>query len=177
MRRRDFLITSGSLATATLPEFAYAARPCPPPVVSTGSQSTSTTCVAPNGTYTTNFPLTENPISQGGRWLGGFTDGVMFKDVRTTPGRAFASGINNTYDDSLAILNSPAIANDHYVEVVVYLEPGYTAPSSHEIELLLRGNISRNVNHLSKRLAGRLGRASNGRLRIRPVGYWRCHSR
>jgi hypothetical protein len=95
--------------------------------------------------YMTNFPLAENPIREGGRWLGGFTEGVVFKDVRTMPGRAFASGINNTYDDSLAILNSPSIPNDHYVEVTVYLEPGYTAPSSHEIELLLRGNIDRNA--------------------------------
>jgi hypothetical protein len=93
--------------------------------------------------YATSFPGTENPISEGGRWLGGLTDGVVFKDVRTTPGRAFASGINYDYDDSLAILKSPVIPNDQFVEVTIYLKQGYVPPSSHEIELLLRGNIDK----------------------------------
>jgi hypothetical protein len=146
MRRRDFLLATSSLAAVALPGVSRAAIPCPPPSFSTGSQTVTTACPTASGAlYSTNFPLAENPISEGSRWLGGFTDGVVFKDVRTSGGRAFASGINNTYDDSLAILNSPAIPNDHFVEVVVYIAPGYQAPSSHEIELLLRGNISRSA--------------------------------
>lgn len=43
----------------------------------------------PNGFYTTNFPLTENPISEGGIWLNGLTDGLDWSDVQTTPGKAF----------------------------------------------------------------------------------------
>lgn len=146
MKRRDFLMATGGVAAAGLPLIGRAA-PCPPPSLSTGSQTVSTACPVSSGaTYSTNFPATENPISEGGKWLGGLKDGVVFKDVRTAGGRAFASGINNTYDDSLAILNLPNIPNDHFVEVTVYIAPGYQAPSSHEIELLLRGNIDRNAN-------------------------------
>jgi hypothetical protein len=148
MKRRDFLMATGGVASAVLPAFARA-TPCPPPSLNTGSQTVSTACPSSSGViYSTNFSLTENPISEGGKWLGGLKDGVVFKDVRTSGGRAFASGINNTYDDSLAILNLPNIPNDHYVEVVVYIAPGYQAPSSHEIELLLRGNIDRSANPL-----------------------------
>jgi hypothetical protein len=144
MKRRDFLMVTGGVA-ASLPILGRSATPCPPPSFSTGSQTVNTTCPSSAGVlYSTNFPATENPISEGGIWLGGKTNGNVFKDVRTTPGRAFASGINDNYDDSLAIINQSNIPNNHYVEVVIYLEPGYTAPSSHEIELLLRGNITAN---------------------------------
>ncbi len=96
--------------------------------------------------YATSFPATENPLSEGGRWLGGRTHGGIYNDVRTTPGRAFASAFsvpnsNTPYDDSLGILNSPTIPNNQFVEVTIYLQQGYVAPSSHEIELLLRGDI------------------------------------
>src|SRR5689334_20640078 len=59
--------------------------------------------------YSTAFPNTENPISEGGSWLSGKATGIDFSDVRTTPGRAFgtqggsASGAS-TYADSTAIL-------------------------------------------------------------------------
>ena len=43
--------------------------------------------------YTTNFPLTKNPISEGGRWVNGFTTGLDWNNVFTTPG--FAGGVNN----------------------------------------------------------------------------------
>ena len=38
-----------------------------------------------HGPYTTNFSGAENPISEGGRWLNGQTDGLDWTDVRTTP--------------------------------------------------------------------------------------------
>src|SRR5438046_7973905 len=31
--------------------------------------------------YTTNFPLTENPISEGGNWINGLTNGIDWSDV------------------------------------------------------------------------------------------------
>jgi len=59
------------------------------------------------GTYTTNFPLTENPISENGHWIGGKTVGLAWADFRSTPG--FAFGTQNgwsqgVYDDSIALL-------------------------------------------------------------------------
>ena len=41
--------------------------------------------------YTTNFPLTANPISEGGAWLSGKAAGLDWTDVRTTPGKAFGT--------------------------------------------------------------------------------------
>jgi hypothetical protein len=61
-------------------------------------------------TYTTNFPLTENPISEGGKWVNGRKHGLDWTDVRTTPGFAFGTEIGGDrpelqqYDDSTALL-------------------------------------------------------------------------
>jgi len=56
-------------------------------------------------TYTTNFPSTENPISEDGNWINGRTAGLDWANIRTTPGFAFGteSGRVN-YDDSTALL-------------------------------------------------------------------------
>ena len=57
-------------------------------------------------TYTTNFPLIENPISEGGHWINGLTNGIDWADVATTPGRAFGTQtvISPNYGDSTALL-------------------------------------------------------------------------
>ncbi|MGH2398043.1 MAG: hypothetical protein ACRDFW_13940, partial [bacterium] len=57
-------------------------------------------------TYTTNFPATENPISEGGRWINGESVGLDWKDVRTIPGLAFGADASGTpnYNDPTAIL-------------------------------------------------------------------------
>ena len=58
------------------------------------------------GTYTTSFPLTENPISEGGRWINGGTLGLDWTNVATTTGRAFGteSAPAVVDDDSTAVL-------------------------------------------------------------------------
>ena len=58
-------------------------------------------------TYSTHFPNTENPISEGGNWKNGTLDGIDWTDCRTGPGVVFGteSGTNsNQYDDSTCIL-------------------------------------------------------------------------
>ena len=42
-------------------------------------------------TYTTNFPLTENPISENGRWIGGKSVDLAWSDFQSTPGFAFGT--------------------------------------------------------------------------------------
>lgn len=71
-------------------------------------------------TYTTAFPLTENPISEGGRWLNGQTNGLDWKDMQTTPGLAFGpvNFATSHYDDATAVL-SGSWSPDHRVECVV----------------------------------------------------------
>src|SRR5260221_3225667 len=46
-----------------------------------------------HGPYTTTFSRAENPISEGGKWLNGQTDGLDWNDVRSTPGFAFGTEI------------------------------------------------------------------------------------
>src|ERR1700729_3247334 len=73
---------------------------------SANGQPAASDSTAPHATYTTNFPLTENPISEGGKWINGQKDGVDWTDVRTTPGLAFGTEIGGNrrelekYDDS-----------------------------------------------------------------------------
>lgn len=62
---------------------------------------------APAITYTTHFPNTESPISEGGHWKNGALDGVDWTNCRTKAGLVFGteSGTNSDqYDDSTCIL-------------------------------------------------------------------------
>ena len=60
------------------------------------------------GTYTTNFPLAENPISEGGRWINGDVTGLDWSNVRTNAGLAYGTqGGNGNYDDSVALFTWP----------------------------------------------------------------------
>jgi hypothetical protein len=54
--------------------------------------------------YSTHFPLTENPLSEGGNWIDGLAVGLDWSNVHTRPGLAFASHANGTYDDSIVIV-------------------------------------------------------------------------
>lgn len=88
---------------------------------------------SPASSYSTSFPLTENPISESGRWqspsIGGFTD------VRTENGNAFGTnGVADVYDDSYAFLTG--YSNDHEVDAVIYR--GSPPAFNHEVELHLR---------------------------------------
>jgi hypothetical protein len=54
--------------------------------------------------YTTTFPLPENPISEGGRWISGGSVGRDWTDVSTTPGLAIGHQVGASYTDATAIL-------------------------------------------------------------------------
>ena len=70
----------------------------------------SANLAATHGTYTTNFPLAEDYLSEGGKWTNGQTDGLDWTNVRTTPGFAFGTELGGhrrppqMYDDSTALL-------------------------------------------------------------------------
>src|SRR5271157_3059098 len=58
-----------------------------------------------HGTYTTNFPLTEKPISEGGKWECGRTVGLDWVDIETIPGHAFGLQLGTGgFDNSTALL-------------------------------------------------------------------------
>lgn len=94
-------------------------------------------------TYTTNFSATENPLSEGGRWTNGGTVGLDWQNAQSTtgsPNKGYGTGFSTNATDNIAILSGyPA---NQSAQITVYYAPGYTAPGSHEIELLLRFQIT-----------------------------------
>jgi hypothetical protein len=114
--------------------------------IGTGPASAASNAVTPTAggggaSYTTNFPATENPISQGGMWINGKAVGLDWNNVQTTPGKAFAAAFVGGYDDPIAVLNTTFTANQ-YAQGTVYRAAGYSPSTNHEIELLLRFRIT-----------------------------------
>lgn len=113
-----------------------------------GNQATSSpvTVNVQNGsvrTYTTNFPLAENPISEGGNWInGGQAPASNWTNMQTTPGLAFGTEPNNhspNYNDSTALLTGPW-GPDQTVTGVVHVAGN--AANQLEVELRLRSSFS-----------------------------------
>jgi hypothetical protein len=101
-----------------------------------------------HGPYITDFSRTENPISEGSKWLNGQTDGLDWTDVRTTPGFAFGTEIGGNrpdpqkYDDSTALLKG-AWGPDQTVQATVHsVNPNQDGKLWEEVELRLRSSIS-----------------------------------
>ena len=58
-------------------------------------------------TYTTTFDTTENPLSEGGAWVGGGTVGLDWTDPQTSGGLCYPTQTTHSlppYDDSVAML-------------------------------------------------------------------------
>jgi hypothetical protein len=93
------------------------------------------------GTYSTNFPATENPVSEKGKWINGRTNGLDWADVRTTKGFAFGieSGTSG-YDDSTALLTGEW-GPDQSAEAKVHTA-NQNDKIYEEVELRLRSAIS-----------------------------------
>jgi hypothetical protein len=108
--------------------------------------------ITTGGTYTTTFPLTENPISEGGKWINGGSDGLNWNNFRTTPGACFAAAFSSSspppYNDALATLKSSALAlnANQFVEATIHLASGYLATGTHEMGIWLRSNLSAHDN-------------------------------
>lgn len=101
-----------------------------------------------HGPYETDFPRTENPISEGGKWLSGHADGLDWTDVRTTPGFAFGTEFGGhrpapqKYDDSTAILKGTWGPNQTVQATVRSMNPNQDGKVFEEVELRLRSSIS-----------------------------------
>jgi hypothetical protein len=101
-----------------------------------------------HGPYTTTFSRAENPISEGGKWLNGQSDGLDWTNVRTTPGFAFGTEIGGNrpdpqkYDDSTAILKGTWGPNQTVQATVRSVNPNQDGKAWEEVELRLRSSIS-----------------------------------
>ena len=119
------------------------AKPCPSASgVSTESGTDAANCPhQATAGYSTTFPGTERPLSDGNSWSTGKSVGLDWNDVQTTPGKAFGADFATGYNDCIAVLKK-SFAPDQYAEGTVHREAGYSPNTSHEIELLLRFQIT-----------------------------------
>ena len=92
--------------------------------------------------YDTDFPRTESPISDGGRWLNGQTDGLDWTDVSTTPHRAIGHQVGASYTDATAILNGTWGANQR-ATATVFTTASTSDSCYSEVELRLRSSIAK----------------------------------
>jgi len=93
--------------------------------------------------YTTEFLLVENPISEGGNWINGGTAGLDWTNVQTTPGLAFGTESGSGgYDDSTAVLAGTWNA-DQMAQAVVHSVNQKANPTFEEVELRLRTTITK----------------------------------
>ena len=96
--------------------------------------------VSQGRTYTTNFPLAENPISEGGRWANGGRVGLDWTNVSTTPGRATGLQCCASYTDATALLTG-LWGPDQQVTATVFAE-NPRDECYQEVELRLRSALS-----------------------------------
>lgn len=95
-------------------------------------------------TYSTSFPLTENPISENGNWINGKVVGLDWHNVVTTPGLATGTDSPEAFSDPTALLTGTWRA-DQTVEATVYsVNP--TEIYYQEVEIRLRSYISAHIN-------------------------------
>jgi hypothetical protein len=97
-------------------------------------------------TYVTNFPLTEDPISEGGNWVNGGTTGLDWVDVSTESGYAHGNYSPSfpRYKDPTAILTGTWGPNQTVQGTVVCNNPNDRYYQ--EVELRLRSAISAHSN-------------------------------
>jgi hypothetical protein len=110
-----------------------------------GGGGTPNVCGTSSGSnsYTTNFLLTENPISEGGHWIGGQSaGGNLWGNVETTPGKAFGVTEPTQYGDPTALLTGTWGPTQTAQGTVRIAGSVPTSGCCQEIELRLRQTIS-----------------------------------
>jgi hypothetical protein len=96
-----------------------------------------------HGTYTTEFPNAENPISEGGNWINGKASGRKWANVRTYPGLAFGTQSGKDgYDDSTSILAGPWGPTQTVTATIHVSNPPASSTIFEEVELRLRTRIT-----------------------------------
>jgi len=92
-------------------------------------------------TYSTSFPLTENPLSERSKWVGGQSSGGnLWGEIQTSGGMAYGVSEPTLYGDPTAILTGRWAA-DQQAKVTVMISRTPTV-CCHEIEVRLRVTIS-----------------------------------
>ena len=89
--------------------------------------------------FTTNFPLTENPISQGGVWINGGAIGLDWNNVSTTPGLAIGHQGAIEFTDGTALLGGRWTPDQTVSATVHSVTPADSCYQ--EVELRLRSAL------------------------------------
>ncbi len=92
----------------------------------------------PVHTYTTKFPLKEDPISEGGRWMDAKTVGLDWGNISTTPGLAIGHAGPKRFADATALLTG-TWGPTQTAEAVVSSKKVFRYP---EVSLRLRSALS-----------------------------------
>jgi hypothetical protein len=96
------------------------------------------------GNYTTDFPLTENPISESGKWINSGANGGGRSNVQSASGLAFGTQIERPapgliYNDSIALMTGTWSADQ---TVTVTLHEATTSDTCcAEGEIWIRGTM------------------------------------
>jgi hypothetical protein len=104
---------------------------------------TAAVTIALGRSYTTTFPLTENPISEGGNWINGGTVGLDWTNVSTTPGLAIGHEVGALFTDATALLTGTWGPNQQ-VSATVH-SVNQNDGCYQEVELRLRSALSAHV--------------------------------
>jgi len=99
-----------------VPALGRGAQPCPPPQINVaggGSATTNCAIVSGGSTYSTSFASTENPLSEGGKWINGRAVGLDWNNAQSVPGKAYGAAIATGYNDDVAVLNTAFTANQY----------------------------------------------------------------
>jgi hypothetical protein len=104
----------------------------------TSNNATLTVTMGGGRTYSTNFPLTENPILENGNWINGGTTGIDWGNVSTTPGQTHPRSGSAAYADATALLTGSWGPNQ-MAQGVVWIGSPHGWP---EVEIRLRSSIS-----------------------------------
>ena len=110
--------------------------------LSCGCGGNSTITTDPPGSYSTKFPLTENPISEGGKWVNGEVVGLDWANVSTTPGRAVGQQTGPDFSDATAVLQTLHWAPDQKATAQVSTTGTPLDNCFQEVELRLRTVIA-----------------------------------
>jgi hypothetical protein len=96
--------------------------------------------------YVTTFPLSEDPISEGGSWVNGGSDGLDWTNVATVPGLAYGRETGSGgYDDATALVRGKW-GPDQSVTATVHSANQAGGDVYEEVEIRLRSSISANWN-------------------------------
>lgn len=93
--------------------------------------------------YTTNFALTENPLSEGGSFINGGTTGVDWGNFQCAGGKAWGTLATSVHDNT-ALVGGTWAANQYAQGRVFKLAPDNSYFP--EVEFRLRSTITPNVN-------------------------------